>query len=220
EISEFFYSKHRSAGVDVRLTTTATEFATDGLGHVTGVVVANGNTLPADIVLVSVGVVPETKLAESAGLACDDGILVDEHTRSNDPSILAIGDCTRHRNLFFKQMQRVESVANAVEQARTAAATLMGEDKPYHHVPWFWSNQYDLRLQMVGLSQNHDERVVRRDIEGDAFAVFYIREGRLIAVDAVNMPLAFMVGKRLVYEGKDVSAEKLRDLNIALTSLI
>jgi 3-phenylpropionate/trans-cinnamate dioxygenase ferredoxin reductase component len=220
EISEFFYSKHRSAGVDVRLTTTATEFATDGLGHVTGVVVANGNTLPADIVLVSVGVVPETKLAESAGLACDDGILVDEHTRSNDPSILAIGDCTRHRNLFFKQMQRVESVANAVEQARTAAATLMGEDKPYDNVPWFWSNQYDVRLQMVGLSQNHDQRVVRGDPADKGFAVFYLSEGRLIAVDAVNMPMAFTVGKQLVYEGKNVNAEKLSNLDIELKSLI
>lgn len=220
EISAFFYDKHRDAGVDVRLGSTVSSFKADGFGHVAGVTISDGCTVPADIVLVSVGVTPETALAEAAGLACDGGILVDEHTRSNDPAILAIGDCTRHRNLFFEQLQRVESVSNAVEQARTAAATLMGEDKPYDCVPWFWSNQYNVRLQMVGLSQNHDQRVLRGNPIDKGFSVFYIRKGRLIAVDAINMPMAFMVGKQLVYKGKNVNAEELSDLDIELTSLI
>lgn len=220
EISAFFQDKHRSAGVEVRLDTSVIGFEADNDGHVAGVAVADGSTVPADLVLVSVGITPETALAEAAGLPCDDGILVDEYARSADPAILAIGDCTRHRNLFFEQPQRMESVANAVEQARTAAAILMGDDKPYDAVPWFWSNQYDVRLQMVGLSKDHDERVVRGNPNDGAFAVFYLREGHLIAVDAVNLPIAFMVGKKLIYQRRDVDPEALSDPDIELKSLL
>jgi len=133
---------------------------------------------------------------------------------------LAIGDCTRHRNLFFEKMQRLESVANAVDQARTAAATLMGEEKPYDSVPWFWSNQYDVRLQMVGLSQNHDQRVVRGTPEDKGFAVFYLREGCVIAVDAVNLPLAFLVGKTLVQQRRTINPELIEDPDTELKSLV
>ena len=181
---------------------------------------ADGGTVPADAVLVSIGVIPEIALAEAAGLPCDDGIVVDEFTRTGDPDILAIGDCTRHRNLFFEQPQRMESVANAADQARTAAATLMGGKKPYDAAPWFWSNQYDLRLQMVGLSQAHDERVVRGNPKDETFAVFYLREGHLIAVDAVNLPMAFLVGKKLVYQRSKVNTQVLRDPNVELKSLV
>ena len=220
EISAFCYAKHRGAGVDVRLDTAVTGFEAGNHGYVAGVTLADGTTVPADFVLVSVGIAPETALAEAAGLPCDDGILVDEYTRTNDPDILAIGDCTRHRNLFFEQTQRMESVANAVDQARTAAATLMGEDRPYDAAPWFWSNQYDVRLQMVGLSHAHDERVVRGKPEDEVFAVFYLRAGHLIAVDAVNLPMAFMMGKKLVYQHREVNAQALRDPDIELKSLI
>ena len=220
EMSEFFYAKHARAGVDVRLETAVTGFESDGQGHVSGVTLSGGGKVPADIVLVSIGVIPETVLAEHAGLLCDDGIVVDEFTRTDDPDILAIGDCTRHRNLFFDKRQRLESVANAVDQARTAAATLMGEEKPYDSAPWFWSNQYDVRLQMVGLSQNHDQRVLRGNITDKEFAVFYLCEGCVIAVDAVNLPIAFMVGKKLVQLRKSISAKALRDLNFELKSLI
>ena len=181
---------------------------------------ADGGKVSADIVLVSIGVIPETALAENAGLLCDDGVVVDEFTRTDDPDILAIGDCTRHHNLFFDKRQRLESVANAVEQARTAAATLMSEEKPYDSPPWFWSNQYDVRLQMVGLSQNHDQRVLRGSILDKEFAVFYLCLGHVIAVDAVNFPVAFMVGKQLVKLRKSVSAEVLSNPNIELKSLI
>jgi 3-phenylpropionate/trans-cinnamate dioxygenase ferredoxin reductase subunit len=219
-MSSFLYAKHSGSGVDVRLNTAVTGFKAGDQGRVAGVTLANGETVDADVVLVSIGVIPETALAEAAGLSCEDGILVDEYVRTSDPSILAIGDCTRHRNLFFEKMQRLESVANAVDQARTAAATLMGEDKPYDSAPWFWSNQYDVRLQMVGLSQDHDERVMRGSTEDKAFAVFYLREGCVIAVDAVNMPIAFMVGKQLVQHRKSISADVLSDLDVELKSLI
>ena len=220
EISAFFYDKHRGAGVDVRLNTALTGFEEGDQGHVAGVTLADGGTVPADIVLVSIGVIPETALAKGAGLPCDNGIIVDEFTRTEDPAILAIGDCTRHRNLFFEKMQRLESVANAVDQARTAAATLMGEEKPYDSVPWFWSNQYDVRLQMVGLSQNHDQRVVRGSPEDKGFAVFYLREGCVIAVDAVNLPLAFLVGKTLVQQRRTINPELLEDPDTELKSLV
>jgi 3-phenylpropionate/trans-cinnamate dioxygenase ferredoxin reductase subunit len=220
EVSAFFQAMHRNAGVDLCLDTAVTGFAADDDGHVAGVTVADGRTVPADLVLVSIGITPETALAESAGLPCDDGILVNEYARSGDPNILAIGDCTRHRNLFFEQPQRMESVANAVDQGRTAAATLMGDDNPYDAAPWFWSNQYDARLQMVGLSRDHDERVVRGTPEDGSFAVFYMREGHLIAVDAVNLPVAFMVGKKLVYHQKSVSREVLGDMDVDLKSMV
>lgn len=220
EISAFFYARHRDAGVDLRLDTGVIGFETGDHGRVAGVTLANGDTVSADIVLVSIGVIPDTALAEAADLACDGGILVDEHTRTNDPAILAIGDCTRHRNLFFEGRQRLESVANAVDQARTAAATLMGEDKPYDSVPWFWSNQYDIRLQMVGLSQGHDQRVMRGTLGDKEFAVFYLRDGCVIAVDAVNLPIAFMVGKQLVQLRKVVSTDLLGDQHTDLKSLL
>ncbi len=220
EMSAFFYAKHTDAGVDVRLNTAVTGFEAGEQGCVTGVRLANGGIVPADIVLVSIGVLPETALAEAAGLPCDDGIVVDEFTRTADPAVLAIGDCTRRRNLLFEKMQRLESVANAVDQARTAAATLMGERVPYTSVPWFWSNQFNVRLQMVGLSQNHDQRVVRGDPSDEAFVVFYLRGSRLVAVDAVNLPMAFMVGKKLVYQGKDVDVDALKDPSTELKSLV
>ena len=220
EISAFFYAKHRGAGVDVRLDTAVTGFEAGNHGYVAGVTLADGTTVPADLVLVSVGIAPETALAEAAGLPCDDGILVDEYTRTNDPDILAIGDCTRHRNLFFEQTQRMESVANAVDQARIAAATLMGEEKPYNSAPWFWSNQYDVRMQMVGLSQYHDQRVLRGSPEDKGFAVFYLRDGCVIAVDAVNLPIAFMVGKTLVQQRRQVNPEMLKDPDIEMKSLV
>jgi 3-phenylpropionate/trans-cinnamate dioxygenase ferredoxin reductase subunit len=220
EMSAFFYEKHSGAGVDVRLNTAVTGFEAGDQDRVAGVTLADGGTVPADIVLVSIGIIPETALAEAAGLPCDDGVVVDEFARTGDPDILAIGDCTRHRNLFFEQPQRMESVANAVDQARTAAATLMGEDKPYDAAPWFWSNQYDVRLQMVGLSKYHDQRVVRGNPGDGSFAVFYMREGHLIAVDAVNLPMAFMVGKKLVYQRKSVNPEALSDMDVDLKSLV
>jgi 3-phenylpropionate/trans-cinnamate dioxygenase ferredoxin reductase component len=220
EVSEFYYAKHSSAGVDIRLNSAVTGFEANGCSKVAGVRLEDGSLVPADLVLVSVGVVPETTLAQNAGIACDDGILVDEYTQTNDQSILAIGDCTRHRNLFYDRQLRVGSVANAVEQARTAAETLAGTPKPLNYVPWFWSNQYDVRLQMVGLSEGYDERVVRGNISEDGFSVFYIRENRVVAVDAINNPQAFLVGKQLVSQGRSVNLQAIKNLNIELRSLV
>ncbi|MDT0617445.1 FAD-dependent oxidoreductase [Salinisphaera sp. P385] len=219
-ISRYFERKHREAGVDLRTGTRVVAFEAGDDGQVSGVTCDDGSTVPADLVLVSIGIQPETTLAEAAGLPCDDGILVDEYTRTDDPHILAIGDCTRHRNLYFDQPVRLESVANAVDQARTAAATLTGGDQPYNAAPWFWSNQYDLRLQMVGLSEGHDATAIRGNPDDDAFAVFYLKQGKLVAVDAVNMPPAFMAGKKLVGARAAVEPATLIDLDVDLKSIM
>lgn len=219
QVSAFLHAKHTRAGVDVRLGSAVKGFKAGHQGQVEGVLLANGECVPADVVLVSIGVVAATDLAEAAGIACDDGILVDQYVRTNDPAILAIGDCTRHRNLFFDNTQRLECVSNAVDQARTAAAVLTGEDKPYDSVPWFWSNQFDVRLQMVGLSAGHDQSVVRGSPDSETFAVFYLRDGHVVAVDAVNMPLAFMVGKKLVARRATVDAQLLADIEFDIKSL-
>lgn len=219
EVSAFLHEKHARAGVDVRLGSAVKGFKADGQGQVEGVMLGSGECVPADVVLISIGVVAAADLAEAAGIACEDGILVDENVRTNDPAILAIGDCTRHKNLFFEETQRLECVSNAVDQARIAAAILAGEDKPYESVPWFWSNQFDVRLQMVGLSEGHDQRVVRGCPDGETFAVFYLRDSNVVAVDAVNMPLAFMVGKKLVARRAKVEAQSLADIEYDIKSL-
>lgn len=221
EVSDYFQHRHRQAGVDLRLGTAVTEFEADDAGWVRSVLCDDGSRVPTDVALISVGIVPETALAEAAGLACDDGILVDECCRTDDPDILAIGDCTRHRNLYFEKPVRMESVANAVEQARVAAATLMGLEAVYDAAPWFWSNQYDIRLQIAGLCVGYDQTVLRGSpADADEFAVFYLREGRLIAVDAINDPRAFMVGKKLVARRRRVDPAQLADRTTELKSLV
>lgn len=220
EVSVFFQRRHRRAGVDLRLGTAVTGFESDDDGRVRAVLGDDGSRVPADLVLIPVGIVPETALAEAAGLACDDGILVDEHCRTDDPDMLAIGDCTRHRNLYFDTPMWMESVANAVDQARVAAATLMGLEAVYDAAPWFRSNQYDIRLQIAGLCAGYDQTVLRGSPDGDEFAVFYLRDGRLIAVDAINDPRAFMAGKKLVAQRYEVDPARLADPATDLKSLV
>lgn len=220
EISAFFARKHGDAGVDLRTGTMVTGFVDDGAGRVAAVTCADGGTIDADLVLISIGIVPETGLAEAAGLACNDGICVDEYVRTEDEAILAIGDCTRHRNLFFDHPTRLESVANAVDQGRVAAATLCGGDAPYNAPPWFWSNQFDVRLQIAGLSAGYDQTVVRGPQDSGPFAVFYLKAGQLIAVDAVNAPPAFMVGKKLLAARVRPDPQALADEAVDLKSLL
>ena len=150
------------------------------------------------MVIIGVGIVPNVELAAAAGLPTDNGILVDEFGRTSDPGIVAAGDCTNHPSLIYGRRVRLESVQNAMSQARVAAAALAGKPKPYTDVPTFWSEQYDLRLQIVGLSQDYDDIVVRGDPAERAFALFYLKEGILVAVDTINKPTEFMHCRRLV----------------------
>jgi 3-phenylpropionate/trans-cinnamate dioxygenase ferredoxin reductase subunit len=208
-LSEHVLSVHRAHGVDVRLGCGVTAF--EGGDRVTAVVTTEG-TIPADLVVVGVGAVPETALAEAAGLATDDGILVDAFARTSDPAIVAAGDCTRFPSLLYGRPLRLESVQNAVDQAEAAARTLCGHPEPYRSVPWFWSDQYDVKLQIAGLQEGHDEAFLSGDPGSGAFSVAYRREGRLIAVEAVNAPRDYMAARRTIATGGAGDVDGLRRL--------
>lgn len=222
EISAFYEKAHRDAGVTV-LTGQQVEALVarpDEPDHVGGVVLSGGAVLPADFVLAGIGLVPHTELAEDAGLPVQNGILVDEYCRTEDPGILAIGDCANHPCPFLGRRVRLESVPNALEQARVAADTINGRLAPYAAVPWFWSDQYDLKLQAVGLSEGHDQVVLRGSMDARSFLVFYLRQGQLIAADAVNKPGEFLMARRLVGAGIVPPVGVLADVNAPLKALL
>lgn len=218
EISAFYERVHRDKGVDLR--TGVGLAALEGGERVETVVLADGTRLPADLVIIGIGLIPNTELAEKAGLVVDNGILVDAQTRTSDPHILASGDCTNHDNVFLGRRLRLESVPNAMEQSRVAAATIMGKTEQYKAVPWFWSDQYDLKLQMVGLSQGYDRLVIRGDMGSNSFMAFYLKDGVVISADAVNRAPDFGFAKRMVGERMQIAAETLADESVPLKSLM
>ena len=175
--------------------------------------------LPADLIIAGIGILPTVDIAEQAGIECENGILVDEFCRTSDPNIMAIGDCTNHPNQLLNKRLRLESVHNAQEQAKTAAATLCGKLRTYNQIPWFWSDQYDLKLQIVGLSGEHDEVIIRGDFAERSFAAFYMQEDLLIAVDAVNSAREFMLSKKLIANGARLEPEILADKSIDFKDL-
>ena len=155
---------------------------------------------------------------EAAGLECDNGIVVDDHCATSAPNVYAAGDCTNHPNPLLDRRLRLESVPNAMEQARVAASNMCGGDKTYASIPWFWSDQYELKLQMVGFSADGDTQVIRGDQAANQFAVFYLKDGNVVAADAVNSPKEFMVCKQLI--GKPVDADSRGDPEVDLKSLL
>lgn len=213
-VSAFYERVHAEEGV--KIVKGAAVSAFEGReGKLTRVDCSDGTHFDADFVVVGVGILPNVELAQAAGLDVQNGIIVNEYCQTSDPDILAIGDCTNHPNPLLGERLRLESVQNALEQGKTAAATICGRDLIYAQIPWFWSDQYDLKLQIVGLSAGYDEAVVRGNSEeGRSFAVFYLKEGKLIAVDAVNRPPEFMMGKLMVADGAKLPAETLRDESI------
>lgn len=194
-VSDYFLDLHRQQGVDVRLKAKA-EALVGKDGRVSGVKLNNSEALATDLVVLGVGIIPNTELAEAAGLACCSGIIVDACGRTADPDIVACGDCTA--TLIDGRLRRLESVQNAVEQAKAAAAALMGEEKPFTATPWFWSDQYHIKLQMVGASSGYDQMVVRGSQEEDAFSFCYFKQGMLIGIDSFNAPSDHMQGRKLV----------------------
>jgi 3-phenylpropionate/trans-cinnamate dioxygenase ferredoxin reductase subunit len=217
-LSAFYEGVHREAGVEFWLATGVEGF-TGADGRVRGVTTAAGDTLPADLVVVGVGILPNVELAAAAGLDVDDGIVVDERCRTADPRVYAIGDCTAHPSRIYGRRIRLESVPNALEQARVAVLNLLGGDEVYDQVPWFWSDQYDLKLQIVGLSAGYDETVLRGDPATHSFSCAYLRDGRLIAIDAVNRPKDFMQAKALIANGVKPDTDRLGDADIPLREL-
>ena len=215
EMSGFYHALHTDAGVDIHTGASATRFS--GTGRVEQVVCADGAQIPSDLVVVGIGIVPNVELAESAGLACANGIQVDEHCATSVADIFAAGDCTNHPNPILDRRLRLESVPNAMEQSRVAAANMAGQDQTYASVPWFWSDQYDLKLQMVGFSTDGDSHVVRGDPSARKFLMFYFKDDILIAADAVNSPREFLACRQLV--GRGVDPRQLADPNVDLRQL-
>ncbi|MES2145473.1 MAG: FAD-dependent oxidoreductase [Pseudomonadota bacterium] len=215
ETSNYFRALHQAHGVKIL----------EGVGlerilgetHVTGVRLADGRELPADFVILGIGIRPATDLAEAAGLALDNGIATDAHGRTSDPHIWAAGDCASFP--WKGGRLRLESVGNAIDQAEAVAANITGADAPYHALPWFWSDQYDCKLQIAGLNAGYD-RIVTRAGEGDAVSFWYYREDTLLAVDAMNDSRAYMVGKRLIEMGKSPDPVVIADAQTNLKALL
>jgi 3-phenylpropionate/trans-cinnamate dioxygenase ferredoxin reductase subunit len=220
EISAFYERVHREAGVDVRTAAAIGSFETDESGDAIAAIVTNHGRVPSDLVIVGIGLQPNVEIASAAGLEVDDGILVDAATRTSDPDIHAIGDCANYPSAALGRRLRLESVPNAVEQGRTAAAVIAGKERTYDAVPWFWSDQYDLKLQMVGISRDYDRFVIRGSSAERNFIGFYLRDGRIIAADAVSRPGEFMVAKRMVAARAAVDPAMLADGAIPLKSLL
>jgi 3-phenylpropionate/trans-cinnamate dioxygenase ferredoxin reductase component len=197
-ISNFMQDFHRARGVDIRL--GARLAAIEGGATVAQVKLADGATLPADLVLLAVGAKPNDDLAAEAGLACQDGIVVDEHGRTDDSAIYAAGDCTRFPSRRYGRKLRLECVQNAIDQAKAVASEILGKPQSYDPVPWFWSDQYELKLQMAGLSDGYEEATTVGDVAAARFSVEYRRNGKLIAVDAVNDGRAYMSGRKRIAE--------------------
>jgi len=219
EVSAFYSRVHKEEGINI--VTDAQVESIQGEKNAESVVLKNGNSYPADLVVIGVGVIPNTEIAAEAGLEVDNGVVVDEFARTSDHDILAAGDCTSHYNPIYVRQIRLESVQNALDQATIAALTMCGKPKAYSALPWFWSDQFDLKLQIAGLSQDYTDVIIRGDLEGSrSFAAFYMKDDRILAVDAINRPQEFMLGKRLITEKVQVDADNLRDDNFALKGLL
>ncbi len=216
-VSEFFRAEHEAHGVRFLFSTELE--ALEGDRRINAVRTETGHSVPADLVIAGIGIVPNTELAASAGLHVDNGIVVDTHCRTADPRIYAVGDCTAHPNSIYNRRVRLESVHNALEQAKTAAANICGNDVEYSEVPWFWSDQYDLKLQIAGLSEGYDEVVVRGEPANRSFSCLYLRNGALIACDAVNAPRDFVQSKPLIAAKRKIARDRLADISIQLKDL-
>lgn len=220
ETADYFLRAHRDRGLDIRLSTSARRFIAEhgsgeGSGAVAGVELQDGTVLPAQIVLVGIGVIPNTQLAEDLGLTVDNGIVVDRFALASDGATVAIGDCANMPNPVPGSTPgeriRLESVNNAIEHAKVAAYSLTGRREEYAGIPWFWSNQADLKLQIAGLCNGYDQTVLRRDEERGKFSVLYYRQGRIIAADCVNAPLDFMAVRNALAKGQNIPADAAAD---------
>jgi 3-phenylpropionate/trans-cinnamate dioxygenase ferredoxin reductase subunit len=217
-LSRFYEAEHRAHGVDVRLGVEIRGI--QGEDFVTGVHLADGEVIPAQMVIVGIGIIPAVAPLLNAGAAGGAGVDVDAYCRTSLPDIYAIGDCAAHANDFAGgNVMRVESVQNANDMANAVAKSLTGALTQYHAVPWFWSNQYDLRLQTVGISAGYDATVLRGDPATRSFSVVYLKAGKVIALDCVNATKDYVQGRLFVTEGLSPSAEQLADTDVPLKEL-
>jgi 3-phenylpropionate/trans-cinnamate dioxygenase ferredoxin reductase component len=220
DLSTFYEAEHRAHGVDLRTNVAVASLEGED-EKVTGVKLVDGEVLPADIVIVGIGIIPATVPLIEAGAKGGNGVEVDEFCRTSLPDVYAIGDCAAHANSYAEgAVIRLESVQNANDQATVVAKDITGNPVPYKAVPWFWSNQYDLRLQTVGLSIGHDATVTRGDPATRAFSVIYLRQGQVIALDCVNAVKDYVQGKKLVETGAVIAPEKLADATVPLKEML
>jgi 3-phenylpropionate/trans-cinnamate dioxygenase ferredoxin reductase component len=218
-LSAFFQQRHAGAGVRI-ITGAAVEAFEGGSDRIAAVHLSDGEVIGCDAVLVGIGAAPNEAIAKAAGLTCDNGIHVDLAARSSDPAIHAIGDCTQRPVPLYHRMCRLESVPNALEQAKQAAADLCGRAPPAPEVPWFWSDQYEVRLQIAGLPFDVAETVVRGDPATGSFAIFHLAaEGTVQTVEAVNAPAEFMAGRLMIGRRKRVVASRLADVSCSIREL-
>ncbi len=220
ELSRFYEAEHRAHGVDVRLATTV-ESIEGSNGRASGVRLADGEVVPCEMVIVGIGIVPAVEPLIAAGADGGNGVAVDALCRTTLPDVFAIGDCAFHANDFADGASiRLESVQNANDMATTVAKAITGEEVPYHAVPWFWSNQYDLKLQTVGLSTGFDQAIVRGDVAARSFSVVYLRNAEVIALDCVNAVKDYVQGKALVVNATRADAAALANPEIPLKTLV
>jgi 3-phenylpropionate/trans-cinnamate dioxygenase ferredoxin reductase subunit len=217
-VSQYFAQEHRTHGVNIICDMRVVRL--EGAARVERVVCADGSSHAADLVIVGVGAVASTALASEAGLACDNGVVVDEYCRTSDPSIYAAGDCTNHPSPRFGRRVRLESVDNAFEQAKSAALNLLDRPVAHDRVPWFWSDQFDNKLLIVGLSQDYDRQVLRGDPASRSFSVCYLKGRELLAVEAINHSKDYMAARKLIAERALLDPEKLADGGLALKEAI
>ncbi len=220
DISAFYEADHRAHGVDLRTNVAVDCLVGDG-GKVSGVKLADGSVIPAEIVIVGIGIIPSVAPLLAAGAEGANGVNVDDHCRTSLPDVYAIGDCAAFACAYAEgAVMRVESVQNANDMGTCVAKAICGDPQPYHAFPWFWSNQYDLKLQTAGLSVGYDQTVLRGDPATRAFSVLYLKDGRLIALDCVNVIKDYVQGRKLVEAGAVIDPAKLADTSVPLKELM
>lgn len=217
-ISDVFQRVHEQHGVQLHLNTFTKSLEKQNDTYC--LTTQDGQTLAVDLLVAGIGVIPDMQLAAAARLACDGGVLVDEYQQTSVPNVYAIGDCANHFNPFGQKRMRLESVQNAVDQAKTAVSHLLNQPKPYRAVPWFWTNQYHLKLQMAGISAGFDEYLIRGDQTTDKFSVYYYKAGTLIGVDSLNRPADHLNARKLLEAGVSPNQEQINDLSFNLNAVL
>lgn len=218
-VSRYYEREHASHGVKIELGARVLALRGDTDARIAAVETDRGS-IAANLVVVGIGVLPTDELAQSAGLACDNGVIVDEYCRTSDPAIFAIGDCSNHPSAHYGRRIRLESVDNAFEQANTVAANITGTPTQHDRVPWFWSDQYHHKLLIVGLADGHDRAILRGDPANHSFSVCYLRDGEFIAIDTVNMAKDQMAARKLIASRMRPDVTKLSDISIALKDCV
>lgn len=218
QISDYYLKLHQNNGVKFIFNNSLEEIK--GSKKVESVLCSDGSEIKADMVIIGAGIIPNVELADQAGVFCDNGILVDEFGQTNYKNVYACGDCTSHPNKLLNKQLRLESVHNAMEQSKTVAFSAIAKPLEYNQVPWFWSDQYDHKLQIVGLSGEHDNVFMRGNTKDQKFMLFYTKDNQLIAVNAVNNPKEFLICRKLVANKVKIKSEMISDINTNLNDLI